>query len=239
MDTTSFYAYLIRALPNADLVEITELFPKSQIQDLFIKEIDELLKDLPQGQTWEDLQRFREMDLVQYIDGSLRRAGFQDFERDELVSSIVTKLLMGNFFKGFRQGSLVARFKTSVSNAIATMVTRRSRYRRRSHELPGDVPSRPAASDATTNHFRSWLRLRYGPVHERVFHHRLDGGDTRELLGSPGLETSYKLKKVVREIKEGVRDFARNDPELLQMVVQAFSNEDVAMRKRFGAVGAK
>jgi len=239
MSTTSFYAYLIRELPNADLLEITELFPKSQIQDLFIKEIDELLRDLPPGESREDLQRFRDIDIVQYIDGSLRRAGFQDFERDELVSSIVTKLLMGNFFKGFRQGSLVARFKTSVSNAIATLVTRRSRQRKRSHELPGNVASRPAASDATTNHFRSWLRLRYGAVHDRVVYHRLDGGDTRELLGSPGLETSYKLKKVVREIKEAVRAFARNDPELLQMVVQAFSNEDVTMRRRFGFVGAK
>jgi hypothetical protein len=35
---TSFYAYLLKAIPAADLVEITELFPKSQIQDLFIKE---------------------------------------------------------------------------------------------------------------------------------------------------------------------------------------------------------
>jgi len=238
MDNTSFYAYLLRELPNADLLEITELFPKSQIQDLFIKEIDELLKDLPQGHTWEDLQRFRDIDIVQYIDGSLRRAGFQDFERDELVSSIVTKLLMGNFFKGFRQGSLVARFKTSVSNAIATMVTRRTRYRRRSHELPADLSSRSSPDESIVDGFRSWLRLRYTPLHQAIFDHRFDGGDTSELVGTHDL-TSYRLKKIVKDIKDAAKDYARNDPELLQMVIKAFSSEEATMTKRSGKAASR
>lgn len=235
MNSTSFYAYLLRALSADDLVEVSDLFPKDQINHLFIKEIDQLLRQRPNDS--EDLRELSQMDLVGYIDGSLRRAGFQDFELDELTQDVITKLLLGSFFKGYRQGSLVARFKTSVSNAIATLVTRRNRQRRRSNELPGDVPSRQPVSDATITHFRAWLRLRYGPVHERVFDHRLDGGDTGELLGKPGLETSYKLKRVVREIKEAVRDFARNDPELSRMVVQAFSDEDVTMKKRFAGVG--
>jgi hypothetical protein len=236
MDTTSFYAYLLRALPKAELLEITELFPKSQIQDLFIKEIDELLKDVPPGDAREDLQRFREMDIVQYIDGSLRRAGFRDFERDELVSSVTTKLLMGNFFKGFRQGSLVARFKTSVSNAIATMITRRNRQRRRSHELPTDLSSRSVVEDGTLDSFRAWLRLRYSPLHQVVFDHRLDGGDTAELVGTHDL-TQYRIKQIVKDIKNAVRDYARNDPDLLQMVLKAFSSEAMTMTRRFGAVG--
>lgn len=238
MDTTSFYAYLIRELPKADLVEITELFPKSQIQNLFIKEIDELLKTVPPGETREDLQRFREMDIVAFIDGSLRRAGFRDFERDDLVSSIITKLLMGNFFKGFRQGSLVARFKTSVSNAIATLVTRRNRQRHRSHELPTDLSSRSVADDGTLDHFRSWLRLRYSPLHQAVFDHRLDGGDTSDLVGTHNL-TGYSIKKIVRDIKEAAKDFARNDPELLQMVLKAFSSEEATMSKRFGKAASR
>lgn len=238
MSTTSFYAYLIRALPTADLVEVSELFPKEKINQLLIKEIDELLKTVPPGETREDLQRFREMDIIAFIDGSLRRAHFQDFERDELVSSIVTKLLMGNFFKGFRQGSLVARFKASVSNAISTLVTRRNRQRRRSHELPTDLSSRSSVDDGTLDQFRSWLRLRYSPIHQAVFDHRLDGGDTAELVGTHDL-TGYRIKKIVRDIKEAAQDFARNDPELLQMVTRALSSEAETMKRRFGAVGAK
>jgi hypothetical protein len=49
MNTTSFYAYLLRALTTAELVEVSDLFPKKKINQLFIKEIDELLKDLPTG----------------------------------------------------------------------------------------------------------------------------------------------------------------------------------------------
>ena len=137
MNTTSFYAYLLRALSADDLVEVSDLFPKDQINQLFIKEIDELLRQRPNDS--EDLRELRQMDLVGYIDGSLRRSGFQEFERDELVHDIISKLLLGSFFKGYRQGSVVARFKASVANAIATLVTRRNRQRRRSNELPGDV----------------------------------------------------------------------------------------------------
>ncbi len=238
---TSFFNYLLSQLSREDLLEVSDLFPKEKINQLFVKEIDELLKDLPSHEvsreTLEDLQRFREIDVVGYIDGSLRRAGFGDHERDELTQDIITKLLLGNFFKGYRQGSLVARFKVSVANAISTLATNRSRQRKRSHGLPGDVASREPASDATINHFRAWLRLRYGAVHQRVFDHRLEGGDNRELLRQPGTETSYQLKKVIREIKEAVRDFARSDPELLRIVMQAMEKEEVTMQKRFAGAG--
>jgi hypothetical protein len=238
MNTTGFYSYLLRALTTAELVEVSDLFPKQQINALFIKEIDELLKDLPAGPAMEDLQRFRQIDIVAYIDGSLRKAGFRDHERDELAQDVIAKLLLGNFFKGFRQGSLVARFKVSVSNAVATLVARRNRQRRRSHELPADVPSRSSVDDSIIESFRAWLRLRYSPLHQAVFDHRFDGGDTSDLLGSHDL-TSYRLKKIVRDIKEAARDFARNDPAFLQMVMRAFSTEAETMKTRFGAVGAK
>lgn len=237
MSTTSFYSYLLTHLSRADLTEVSELFPSAQVNDLFIKEIDKLLDDAPSIPTKRDLRQFREMDFVAYIDGSLRRAHFQDHEIDGLVNDIVTKLLLGNFFKGFREGSLIARFKRSVSNAIATLVTRRTRYRRRNHELPGDIPGRSSTSSATINHFRSWLRLRYGAVHERVLDHRLDGLNSGDLIGTPGVETSYKLKRIVREIKEALKAFARNDPEFLRMVMQAFSSEAETINKRFGDSG--
>ena len=237
MSTTSFYAYLIRALSNADLLEITELFPKRQIQDLFIKEIDQLIRQRPNDP--EDLRELRAMDVVAYIDAAVRRSGFQDHDRDELVQEIVTKLLLGNFLRGWRGGSIVARFKTSVRNHIATLAVRRNRYRRRSHELPEDLAAKPSADTATTSQFRAWLKLRYGPDHERVFDSRLDGVDAKTLIGTPGIATSYRLKRIVREIKDAVRNYGSRDPDFLAMIERAFATEAATMTRRFGVVGAK
>ena len=232
--TTDFYAYLLKSLSTADLVEVSELFPKQKINDLFIKEIDQLIRQRPNDP--EDLRELRAMDLVGYIDAAVRRSGFQDHDRDELVQEIVTKLLMGNFFRGWRGGPIVARFKTSVRNHIATLAVRRSRYRRRSHELPEDVSARQQDIDDLVIEFRAWLRLRYGVTAQQVFDHRLAGGDSKELIGIPGIETSYKLKKIVQQIKEAAREYGSKDPEFLSMVERAFAQESETMARRFKAV---
>ena len=231
---TNFFAYLIRALPNADLVEVSELFPRHQINQLFIKEIDKLIRQRPNDP--EDLRELRAMDLVGYIDAAVRRSGFQDHDRDELVQEIVTKLLMGGFLRGWTGGPIVARFKASVRNHIATLAVRRSRYRRRSAELPADVPARKQDIDDLVHEFRAWLRLRYGVTAQQVFDHRLAGGDSKELIGIPGIETSYKLKKIVQQIKEGAREYGSRDPEFLSMVERAFAEESETMARRFKAV---
>ena len=232
--TTDFYAYLLKSLSTADLVEVSELFPKQKINDLFIKEIDQLIRQRPNDP--EDLRELRAMDLVSYIDAALRRSGFQDHDRDELVNEIVTKLLMGRFFRGWHGGSLVARFKASVRNHIATLAVRTSRYRRRSGDLPVDVPARKQDIDDLVHEFRAWLRLRYGVTAQQVFDHRLAGGDSKELIGIPGIETSYKLKKIVQQIKEAAREYGSKDPEFLSMVERAFAQESETMARRFKAV---
>ena len=232
--TTDFYAYLLKSLSTADLVEVSELFPKQKINDLFIKEIDQLIRQRPNDP--EDLRELRAMDLVSYIDAALRRSGFQDHDRDELVNEIVTKLLMGRFFRGWHGGSIVARFKASVRNHIATLAVRTSRYRRRSGDLPVDVPARKQDIDDLVHEFRAWLRLRYGGTAQQVFDHRLAGGDSKELIGIPGIETSYKLKKIVQQIKEAAREYGSKDPEFLSMVERAFAQESETMARRFKAV---
>jgi hypothetical protein len=93
--------------------------------------------------------------------------------------------------------------------------------------------------DSITESFRSWLRLRYSPLHQAVFDHRFDGGDTSDLLGSHNL-TSYRLKKIVKDIKDAARAFARNDPEFLRSVMQALEKAGLTMTKRLSVlVGAK
>jgi len=234
MDTTSFYSYLLRVIPTADLVEVSELFPKEKINDLFIKEIDQLIRQRHNDPG--DLRELRAMDIVGYVDAALRRSGFQEHDRDELVQEIVTKLLMGNFFRGWRGGSIVARFKTSVRNHIATLAVRRNRYRRRSEELPPNVPARKQDIDDLVHDFRLWLRLRHGVLAQQVFDHRLAGGDSKELIGIPGVETSYRLKKIVQQIKEAAREYGSRDPEFLSMVERAFAQESETMARRFKAV---
>ena len=231
---TNFYAYLLKALSTADLLEVSELFPRHQINQLFIKEIDKLIRQNPNNP--EDLRELRAMDIVGYVDAALRRSGFQEHDRDELVQEIVSKLLMGNFFRGWRGGSIVARFKTSVRNHIATLAVRRSRYRRRSGELPVDVPARKQDVHDLVHDFRAWLRLRYGVTAQQVFDHRLAGGDSKELIGIPGVESNYRLKRIVQQIKEGAREYGSRDPEFLSMVERAFAEESATIKKRFKAV---
>ena len=230
---TNFYAYLLRALPTADLVEVSELFPRHQINQLFIKEIDKLIRQRLNDP--EDLRDLRQIDLVSYIDAAVRRSGFQEHDRDELVQEIVSKLLMGNFFRGWRGGSIVARFKTSVRNHIATLAVRRSRYRRRSEALPVDVPARKQDINDLVHDFRAWLRLRYGVTVQQVFDHRLAGGDSKELIGIPGVESNYRLKRIIQQIKEGAREYGSRDPNFLSMVERAFAQESETMARRFKA----
>ena len=69
-----------------------------------------------------------------------------------------------------------------------------------------------------------------------MFDHRLAGGDSKELIGIPGIETSYKLKKIVQQIKEAAREYGSKDPEFLSMVERAFAQESETMARRFKAV---
>jgi len=126
-----------------------------------------------------------------------------------------------------------------VSNAIKTQATKRSRQRKRSFDLPDDLQSPPHQDhNDLIREFRLWLRARYGEVAVRVFDHRLDGGDTGDLLGEPGLETSYRLKKVVASIKEAAREYFQRDPEIFQIVQNAFEREKATLSRRFSRVAA-
>jgi hypothetical protein len=54
------------------------------------------------------------------------------------------------------------------------------------------------------------------------------------LIGRPGLETSYKIKKVVQAIKKTAEEFGAGDPEFLALVRRALSAEAETVGKRFG-----
>jgi hypothetical protein len=237
MSNTSFYAYLLSHLPDCPLLEISDLFPRDQINELFYREIDRLLREVGDHQSREELLAFRRMDPVSYMDGALRRSGFQDHDLDSLVHDLVVKLIVrGNLFSGWVWGqSLIGRFKISVGNYIKTLATKRSKARRRTSELRHDHPVRQTPHEDLIREFRAWLSARYGELAARVLDHRLEGGSTGDLLGAPGIETSYKLKQLVQRIKEGAREYFQRDPEFFQQIQRAFETEQQTMMKRFPA----
>jgi hypothetical protein len=59
---------------------------------------------------------------------------------------------------------------------------------------------------ALIDQFRDLLRRRHGAIAVEVLDHCLNGGETRELVEQPGLETSYRLKQVVQTIKQAAQE---------------------------------
>lgn len=243
MDTT-FLGFLKKRLlytnEAAEYFEVSEYFPRDQINSLFQKEIEQLLvtRHLSQEQQ-EDLEKLQDRDWVGYIDRSLRRAGFKEHDLDNLVQDLVVKLVVtSNLFSGWRgESSFQARFLVAIRNAISTLLRKKQVSMKRSHELPPDSPGRTEQdADSLVDDFRDYLRTELGPAAVTVLDQRLNGEDTKELIGQQGIETSYRLKKIVQEIKEAARRFAVCNPEFQSMIQNAFEREARTMEKRFNRI---
>jgi hypothetical protein len=238
MDTTfaGFIRRRRKAKPKPQLHEVTELFPRDEINAVFRREIQQQLgKPTLSPESREDLTRLLAFDFVGYMDRSLRRAGFRDPDLDPMVQDLVVKLVVtGTLFSGWTGGSLKARFLVALKNAIATLVVKRHRHRRRSQELPTDAPSRgQQESDSLVEEFRDYLRSELGPAAVSVFDQRLAGQETKDLIGQQGLETGYRLKQLVAQIKDAARRFASGNSDFHSMVQRAFEREAQTMDKRF------
>jgi len=242
MDTTFSGFIRRRGKPQTQpqLQEVSELFPRDEINSVFRREVQKQLdKPTLSPEAREDLTRLLTFDFVGYMDRSLRRAGFRDPDLDPMVQDLVVKLVVtGTLFSGWQGGSLKARFLVSLKNAIATLVVKRHRHRRRSQELPTDTPSRgQQESDSLVDEFRDYLRNELGPAAVSVFDQRLAGQETKDLIGQQGLETGYRLKQLVAQIKDAARRFASGHHDFRSMVQRAFDREGQTMDKRFRRTG--
>jgi len=232
----TFHEYVWLRMPAETLVvEISELFPKLGIQDLFDREVQRLREGTDDQQALRHLDEFARMDIPGYIDSALKRAGFHDSELDPLVHDICVKLLMGGFFRGWRGQSLVARFKVSVTNAIKSLRSRAAKKRVRQHDLPDDVAAAGAGDSTLIDEFRNFVAARFGDHVVRVLDHRLeDLGDTKDLVGtSQGLETAYKVKNAVAQLKRAIGIFAGDDPELAGRIEGLIAQERRTFDRRF------
>jgi hypothetical protein len=199
-----FIRYVVTRKP-AFLLEVSELFRREQFNDYWREQIDRLLPSVTDEALQADLIALRQLDLVGYVDSSLRRAGLQADDLDEGVSQVVIQLLFspGKLMSGWkREQPLSFRLKAAVKNAVITLGQRHAIRRKRRRELPADLPARAAPQDdMVIEQFRQWLRERLGDEAVRVFDQRLDGLDTKALVGSHGIPTAFRLKALVRAIK--------------------------------------
>jgi hypothetical protein len=239
---TSFTNYLWHRLPAPELAtlvfEVSEYFPKEEINQLFRRETEKILQATNDQEKMSDLLSFRDMDHVAYIDRSVRNAGVPDPDVDPLVQDLVVKLLMGSLFTKYVGQPMVPRFKVAVTNAIRTMATKRNRITKRFQPLENDVPQQqqhePEQADDLLNKFRHHLRNSVGQAGVMVLDQRLEGGETKELIGKQGLETSYRVKQVVGQVKDALKTFSKDQPEFQNMVKRALEDEADTLERRFG-----
>jgi hypothetical protein len=215
------------------IAEVSELFPREGMNALFYDEIEKLHARQPMEPA--ELQRLMNMDFVGYIDRSLRSSGFRDPELDPLVHDIVVKLITGALFANV-QGPFLARFATAVKNSIITLAVKRLRIRRRYSDHPLETVPQQMALDTEPDvieQFRQYVLRTLGAVALRVLDHRLDGGDTKDMRGTEGLESHYSVKETVKDLKRALRGFSGSNPSFMEMIHKALDGEQETRRRRF------
>jgi DNA-directed RNA polymerase specialized sigma24 family protein len=229
-----------------DLLEVSGEFPRGEFNALFRQQFARRVSQVGTEEAEQQLMQLHGFDWIGYLARALRSAGFKDADIDPNAHDIVVKLLVqGQLFPGWDGRSpLIARFKVAVKNAILNQVEKRQVRRRRipatSIHHDDDKSAMDIAAPAPTSHalidqFRDFLRRRYGAAAVEVLDQRLEGGEVKELIGQPGLETSYRLKQVVQAIKQAAEEFAQDEPELLSMIRRAMASEAETVARRFTA----
>jgi len=228
------------------LLEVSNEFPRHEYNQLFDSQLDQLARSVHEPAAGQQLDRMYGLDWVGYIARSLRNGGFKDADIDPMTHEVVVRLLLkpGKLFRGWNgQAPMEARFKLAVRNAVLNLRAKRTTRQRRipsvSVHQPGTaIPTHQPYSDELIDAFRDFLRDRHGEAAVEVLNQRLRlaNADTKDLVGRPGLESAYKVKKVVQAIKQAAREFAADDPQFLAMIERAMQDETRTLQKRFAAV---
>jgi len=99
--------------------------------------------------------------------------------------------------------------------------------------MPAALKSEPD-DEELIERFRRKIQEELGWVALAVFDARMEGEDTKSLVGQSELDyaTSYRVKKIVQQIKSLAREFG--DEEFRAMVDRAMDFEKGVMDRRFG-----
>lgn len=249
MTPTTFKEWLL-CQPNEPigfLLEVSREFPRSAYNALFNQQLERLASQVGTSELRRQIEQAVGLDWCGYIARSLRSAGFQDHDIDPLTHEVVVRLLYkpGTLFSGWNGQPILPRFKLSVKNAVINLAEKRQAQRRRiptvsassddGNTFPDETSGPRQQDDGVIEGFRQFLWSHLGSVAVDVLDHRLQGGETKELLGRPGLETSYRLKQTVQAIKQAASEFAAGDEAFLAMVRQAIADEAATIKRRFAA----
>lgn len=235
----TFAHFLFRRMPIDEFIaEHSELLDAASIDDLFHKEAEKRLPMVEDGEVVSDLLAFIKSRPTAYIDRSLRRAGIPEADLDEAIQTLVVKFLYspGSLFGRWDpRYPFTPRFKVSVKNGVITLAQKRQRRSKRFQQLPQDpVARRPGLADDPIRDFRNWIERTYGEPVARVLDQRLEDRETKELIGQPGLETAYVVKRAVQLIKAGAVRWSESHPDFLLRVRRLMEREAETMTKRFG-----
>jgi len=221
------------------LLEVSTEFPKGQINELFDKEIDKLLRQVDQPEIRLQLQKARRFDWVGYIAKSLRNANIPHHDIDYATHDIVVKLLVtGSLFRGWHDQPILARFKVAVRNAVLNRLEKHNRRRKWfPHVSPEDVEVAMHAApgdEELIEKFRAEVEKRLEPLCLGLLDIRLDGGETKSLIGSPDYAsaTAYQVKRAVQKIKALAQQFG--DADFQARVQRLMDAEQATLAKRFG-----
>jgi hypothetical protein len=236
-----FSLYLLKRLSLPEVLrEHSELLNAAAMNNLFRQQAEEMLPRIQDPSVREDLLGFLRMNPIAYIDKALRRSGIPDADLDEAIQTIVVKFLVtpGNLFRGWNPEQLFTpRLRLSVKNAVITLAQKRLKRAKKFQELPQEPVARKsvAGEDDPITDFRNFIQLRYGDIALRVLDQRLGGGDTKELLGQAGLESSYAVKKAVQQIKAAAVRWSQSHPDFLLRIHRLMDQEKATLAKRFAA----
>ncbi len=233
-------------------------FDPAQYNQLFNDELEKVIARVKDPQALEAMRGF---DWLAYVSSWVRHSGYRDQrEIQERTHDVVVTLLTGTLFRGYDQkvhGPMELRFRRSVGNAVRNIVAKEKTRRRNIPSVsiqqeftpgcatPDDLPAKPARDDDSKviENFRELVRRRLGDLALAVLDARLDGEETKSLVGCPSLGSPGKwtIKKVVAAVKQLAREYAASlgDPELLRRVERAMAGESETIGKRRAAMTAR
>jgi hypothetical protein len=234
-------------------------FDAEQYNALFDGELERVIARVRDPAHREALEHLRGFDWTGYISSWVRHAGYRDQrEIQERTHDIVVQLLTGKLFRGYDpriHGPMDKRFKCAVGNAVRNLVAKEKTRRRylpsvpiAQEFVPGSVtaeelPAKSAREDdeKVIENFRELVRRRLGDLAVAVLDLRLEGGETKSLVGSPSLGSPgrWTVKKVVAGIKALAREFFRGDPEMLRRIERAMTGESETIGRRLAAMAAR
>ena len=215
-------------------------FDHDGFNDVFRRQLAELLPRVKDTGRRAGLDAMRRFDFVTYILAALRNAGITDQqEREQAAHDVVVYLLVspGQLISGYTDssGPLEARFRIAVQNAVRNLI--RSRRRREpisraisighgAGEMPiHAIPDRrhdDALDDETLTAFRVYLGDELGEDAVRLLARRLEGVSLRQLVRDPAFNgsTAWTLRRLMRSVREAALEFARQqgDDEFLNAV---------------------